>query len=215
MNRENCIIVGSGPAEEMPPAGLYSCGSPLVLCADGGLSRALAAGLKPDALIGDCDSVSVDPPPGIERVLLPEEKDVTDLRACVDYGFERGARSFILLCCTGGRLDHFYANTALLEYILGKGGEGLIADRYNEIRLHAPGRLELPPDDRFPYISLLPYDREVTGVTTEGLYYPLTNALLSRAHSLGVSNRRTDENTPAAVTTTGGLLLVVKSRDIF
>ncbi len=52
---------------------------------------------------------------------------------------------------------------------------------------------------------------KVTGVTTEGLYYPLWDATLEFGTTWGVSNEFAGET--ASVSIKEGLLLVIKSRD--
>ena len=54
-----------------------------VICADGGTRCAAAAGFSVHAYIGDSDSGGI-PPEGAERVLLPAEKDLTDLQAAYE-----------------------------------------------------------------------------------------------------------------------------------
>lgn len=54
---------------------------------------------------------------------------------------ERGYRDFLLLGCTGGRLDHMMGNLAVLLYIRRRGGSALLADENNRARLLAPGTI--------------------------------------------------------------------------
>lgn len=49
---------------------------------------------------------------------------------------DRGYRDFLLLGCTGGRLDHTLANIAVLLYLLRRGADALMADERNFLRLY-------------------------------------------------------------------------------
>jgi len=183
-----CVIFGAGPFD-MPfhrflPEGAEK---PLYVCADGGIENARRAGIAPDIAIGDFDSAQA--PQGVEVAFLPAEKDVTDLRACVDHGLKKGCKTFVLLCCTGGRLDHFLANLSLLEYLDSAGTRGVIANSRNLIRfMGIERRLSFDPVEGYKYVSVLAADPVCRGVTLAGMKYPLNNATVTREDAIGVSN---------------------------
>ena len=158
-----------------------------VFCADGGVRNARAAGLRPDYLIGDWDSGGA-PESDVPCITLPVEKDMTDLQAAVDQALELDYRELLLCGCTGGRLDHTASNLVLLEWIADHGGRALLVDADNEVRLLDSGVLRLTNRPCYHYLSLVPLDRRVTGVTLRGLKYPLTDAVLTRGDTLSVSN---------------------------
>lgn len=176
-----CVVVGSSPE-------VYWDGRvvpDMVLCADGGLHTAFRLGLKPDVWIGDADS-SV-PVPGVKAVALPKEKDYTDTEACLRYGLNHGMGDFILIGCTGGRLDHFLGNVNLLEFLAERGARGVIINDDNEISFYV-SPVEFPSPHHYRYVSILPLDRELSGVSIHGVKYPLREAVLERASSYSVSN---------------------------
>ena len=182
----------------------------LILCADGGLRHVLACGLLPHALIGDGDSGGLNPPLGVEVIRLPTDKDITDTQACIDHGLARGYREFLLLGCSGGpRLDHFLGNLGLLEYCAEHGACGKILDEKHLILLHTGGRMVLPEAWGYRFFSLFALDRRVTGVTLEGLRFPLRDATLERAAPLAVSNQPLYGNGPVSVTLTGRALVIL------
>ena len=76
--------------------------APVVICADGGLLCAKAAGFAPDFYIGDGDSGG-SLPDGCPGVVLPAEKDETDLQAACRLAAQQGCTSLLLTACTGGR----------------------------------------------------------------------------------------------------------------
>ena len=93
--------------------------------------------------------------------------------------------------------------------LLEAGVAGILADEHNEIRMiNKSMKLTKEKDVR---ISLVPVGGKVTGVTTEGMYYPLTDATLEFGTTWGVSNEFAEET--ASVSIKEGLLLVIKSRD--
>ena len=182
----------------------------VVICADGGIRSARDAGLRPDSQIGDWDSGGA-PEPGVPCVTLPVEKDMTDLQAAAEQALGMGCRELLLCGCTGGRLDHTASNLVLLEWIAGRGGLPVMVDEDNEVRfLEGPVELRLTnrPPDR--YLSLIPLDRTLTGVTLRGLKYPLTDARLTRGDTLSVSNE--PQGSEMTVSLASGRALLIRSQ---
>ena len=182
-------------------------GRAAVICADGGTLCAAAAGFSPDAYIGDSDSGGV-PPRGAERVLLPAEKDLTDLQAAYEYARGRGFSRIIATACTGGRQDHHLANLQLLETAWRDGVDLSIWDADNEIRYLCGGRCTIPPGG-FRYFSILPLDRELRGVTIRGAKYCLSGVTVRRGDSLTVSNETM--GVPAEISIGSGAAWIIRS----
>lgn len=180
------IVIGAAPCPDWRFLDAYRDRPVLTICADGGRVNAQRAGLKPDWYVGDSDSGGS--PEGLPSVTLPPEKDVTDLEMAVELAFRQGCTDLILCGCTGGRLDHFLGGVHLLEQMDRRGGTGCLADPENEIRFVRPGVHRLARDDRFRYVSLLPLDEALRGVTLEGAKYPLRDAEVLRWTTLGISN---------------------------
>jgi thiamine pyrophosphokinase len=111
------FIGGEGPSASI--CGGLARGADLIVAADSGLIAAEAAGVRPDWVLGDMDSLD-DPrrlekyPP--ERVLsYPAGKDHTDTELALRLLWERGCGETWLLGGGGGRIDHLLAIRALFE----------------------------------------------------------------------------------------------------
>jgi len=181
----------------------------LVVAADGGIRWARAAGYEPQLLVGDWDSGGA-PEAGIPSVSLPPEKDLTDLQAALELCLKRGLRRAILTACLGGRLDQTVANLGLLEWFSARGGEALAVDSGNEARFWAGEELTLPRDERYKFLSILPLDAAVIGVTLRGVKYPLTGATIHRGDTLTISNEITEARATLSAKT--GRALVIRSQ---
>ena len=119
----------------------------------------------------------------------------------------------LLLCgCTGGRLDHTASNLVLLEWIADHGGRALLVDADNEVRLLDSGVLRLTNRPCYHYLSLVPLDRRVTGVTLRGLKYPLTDAVLTRGDTLSVSNEPLGDEVEICLS--AGRALLIRSQRV-
>lgn len=158
----------------------------IVICADGGYNIAQFLGILPDIVIGDMDSVKGRIPEKIEKIVHPRHKDKTDLHLCIDYALEKGCNEIILLCCFGGRVDHSLASVISLRYIMEKGAVGMLLTKNSKVFM-IKEKVDIKRGE-YTKVSLIPVTETVSGVTTEGLHYPLNNALLRQTDNLGISN---------------------------
>lgn len=204
------LIVGAAPCADLAFLKDYLGEKDwTVICADGGLNAALAAGLCPDYLIGDWDSGG-RPAGDMPCTTLPVEKDFTDLQAAAHWALEQGCRKLLLCGCTGGRLDHTASNLVLLEWIARRGGNAVMADRDNEVRFLENGTLTLADVPHYHYLSVIPLDKLVKGVTLQGVKYPLEGAVITRGDTLTVSN---EPSAPVMeITVEDGAVLLIRSQ---
>lgn len=193
----------------------------LVVAADGGARHAARLGLAIDAWVGDGDSL--DPAglaaltaAGIPMDRRSPEKDESDTELAVRTALERGAHGVVVVGGLGGsRIDHTLANIGLLAMDELADRPAALLDGHSRITfVRAPGPDGTAVRRALPgrvgdLVSLLPFGAGVSGVTTEGLAYPLDDEALPAGPARGLSNVRTAE--AAAVTVRSGLLLVVES----
>jgi thiamine pyrophosphokinase len=189
---------------------------PLVLAADGGAAHCRAAGIQPDLVIGDLDSLAPEEHTrlaglGVEIRVSDRAKDESDLELCVAAALDLGASRITILGGLGvERPEHSIANLLLLadprldgrDVTLVGHGAGIVRIGTSS----GPGRtsIEGAPGD---FVSLLPIGGDVEGVTTTGLRFPLHDETLPVGPSRGLSNEVTGAQ--ATVTTRRGRLLVV------
>lgn len=198
-----CFVVGAGAVD--PALHLTLKPDDLLIAADAGWRTVEGIGLAPHLVVGDFDSLGARPDHP-NTVVLPKEKDVTDMYAAVELGMERGYRRFVLYGGTGGRLAHTVANLQLLCDLAQRGcrgflvGDGTTATAVHNGTLHFPARGE-------GYLSVFCAGDEACGVNLSGLKYQLTDARLTGNFPLGVSNEFA--NQPACVGVTRGTLLVL------
>src|SRR5262249_43011488 len=110
-----------------------------VIAADSGLDHALAAGLQPDLVVGDLDSVS---PEGLAWArqhdvpvdAYPADKDMTDTEIALHAAAAAEVDAVLLLAGEGDRLDHSlsaitslgHASMAWCEHIEARWGRALL-----------------------------------------------------------------------------------------
>ena len=198
-----CYIVGSRPPGEIV---LAAGREALVIAADGGLRHLEDQGLRPDLIVGDFDSLG-RAPQGDNVLRHPVEKDDTDMLLAVRTGLDRGYGAFVLYGGLGGRLDHTLANLQTLHFLAGRGASGwLLGEGMAVTAVSGGGALSFGPERR-GIVSVFCAGPDAEGVCLEGLHYPLSNAVLTSAFPLGVSNQFTGR--PARISLERGTLLVM------
>ncbi len=180
----------------------------LVLCADGGYDHAQRAGITPDFLIGDFDSLSGSAPSDIATVTVPVEKDDTDTGLCIRAAVERGCDDILIIGGLGGRFDHALANIQLMAAAAEHVARIAMKDRGNYVTILKDGKLRLPKKGD-AHLSILSLSDVSLGVCAQGVKYPLFDYAMTRTFPLGVSNEF--EESHAQISVKKGTLLIALS----
>ena len=161
-----------------------------IICADGGTKHLKELNLIADVVIGDFDSSS-DYKKYENKITYPKEKDDTDLGLAINYASDNGFNECVGIGCLGNRLDHTYANIALLKYAFNKGVNLELIDDNTKVFL-VNEKKEILKED-FKYVSIFPFENNVKGINLTGFKYPLNEATLTSDYPLGISNEILDE----------------------
>lgn len=160
----------------------------LVIAADAGYRACRAAGITPDLLLGDFDSME-QPADFANVVRSPVEKDDTDTMLAVKTALEEGCREVFLYGGTGGvRLDHTLANLQSLLYLRRRGARGWMYDRDFLWTVIENETLTVDRTVEWGLLSAFCLGADASGVDEEGVQYPLRDAVLTAEFPLGVSN---------------------------
>ena len=214
MERAECIIVANAPELDAKAYIEHIQAAGRVIAADGGASALLRAGIIPDLVIGDLDSLNSAEQEALEAAgaelrRFPRAKDETDLELALLEAAAQGFRSIDILGALGGRWDHTLANVALLAMEPLRGRRVCLLDQRQ--MLYLVRDQAIIRGQRGDTISLIPLTAAVQGITTHGLQYALDNATLSFEHARGISNVLLEP--PAHVSIGAGLLLIVQHDD--
>jgi thiamine pyrophosphokinase len=176
------IVVGAGDVSAEDLALIRALGHPVV-AADGGALRCLDAGIMPDAVIGDLDSIG-EALAGIPRDRLHRvaEQETTDFDKCL-----RSIAAPLVLAfgVTGPRIDH---TLAVCTTLVQRAEVRAVAVGEVDLIFHAPPRLALDLDAG-SRLSLFPM-AEVTG-RSEGLRWPIDGLSFAPSGRIGTSNEVT------------------------
>jgi thiamine pyrophosphokinase len=132
---------------------------------------------------------------------------MTDSEIAVEIAINKGFNRVMIFGATGTSLDHSISNIFLLKKLTDARIEGIIINENNWVWLIRDEIMLERVDNSC--VTLLPFAGNALGVTTQGLYYPLNDAVLEVGSSWGVSNRFTGDT--ARISLKQGYLLVIVS----
>jgi thiamine pyrophosphokinase len=206
------VVVVTGAAALDPEAVVAVAGADRVVAADGGLDHARAAGLVPDVLVGDLDSVSTEGLRWAEANIPIERHSVDKAATDTELALRSAAASrparLVLVAGRGDRLDHAIAALGALgapELAAIPVVEGWWGD--DQLLIGRPGR---PVDVVRPAgttFSVLALHGPCRGVSLRGARWLMTDADLGSMVGVGVSNEVVEP--PARVEVAAGVVTVI------
>lgn len=109
------VIIANGrfPSHPVPLSCIRE--AEYIICCDGAANDFIARGGVPDAIVGDCDSISEENKIRFADILHPNpDKETNDLTKSVQFCVENGRQEIIIVGGTGKREDHTLGNISLL-----------------------------------------------------------------------------------------------------
>lgn len=201
-----CVIISGSPDTNVEEIKSLCTSDDFIVCADSGYSFAKKAGLTPNLIIGDFDSLKEELPQNTEVVKLNTHKDDTDTEHCVMECIRRGYKDFLLLGSIGGRTDHTFANIATLAFLSEYNYNGIARNNGEEIRILKEGPYEMN-NKKGIIFSVFPYGCESVNVTYKGAEYMLNNKTLTYNVSRGISNVFVDDEAEITINRGRAILL--------
>jgi thiamine pyrophosphokinase len=176
----------------------------IIVCADGGANTALKFGLKPEAIVGDMDSIHAEALVRFRRVQMIEDHDEnsTDLEKAILWTIKQRYTRIVVTGVTGKRLDHTIGNLGVLPKFHADASITFADDRGELSYVGSNVQIDSP---KGTVVSLIPITR-CEGVVTVGLEYTLDNEILELGSREGTSN--VVVSTPATVKVKKGKLLL-------
>ncbi len=131
----------------------------LVVGADGGGERLLAAAIQPDAVVGDMDSLSAAAQEKLaNRLVRDNDPGRSDLEKAVTWARAEGADEIVVVGWSGGRLDHTLAALALAFE-----GVALHDDRFRVTAVDRSAEFTAEPGTLFSLLALPEANISVSG----------------------------------------------------
>lgn len=195
-----CCIVAAGPSEIYIPCGAF------IVAADAGIKKLEKAGIKPDLIIGDFDSLG-ESPTGENVMTFPVEKDDTDTMLALKEAIKRGFDTVYISGGLGGELDHTVANLQTLLYARKNGVSAFLADGIQSATIIDSASPLFFDEDMCGRCSVFAFGGDAHGVDIKGLKYEADRITLTSSFPLGVSNAFNGKK--ASVSVKDGYLLVI------
>lgn len=185
----HAILIGNGEKLSARFIKKWAKGADILAAADGGAVQLARAGLTPDVVIGDLDSLPVALRKQLNpvSVILQETQQNNDLEKALTYLAQKGITSCTLIGFTGGRWDFSFGNLLLLSRFAKKMKLMLAGEEWQFYVLTAGRRFTCSKGAR---ASLLPLTA-CRGVSLKGFVYPLQGASLPVGTTRTLSNQTT------------------------
>ncbi len=211
------IIFANGDLPNLEKARALLHDDDFIIAADGGTRHALALGKTPNVIIGDMDSFNVERLTfKAEIIQLPQDKNETDLELAIQHALTLKPEQVTILAALGGRLDQTLGNIALVSNVepfdklrAGSLTFNVVLDDGIEEVFFCHDHVEIC-GMAGDLVSLIPWQGEVTGVTTTDLKWRLQDETLYPHKTRGISNEMLGDT--AAIQIKSGLLLIVHRR---
>jgi len=183
-----------------------------IIAADKGARYCLDAGVVPDIVVGDMDSIDSA---SLEQLLARDvrlvehsrDKDQTDTQLALDMAVLDSALKVEMLAACGDRFDHSLANVHLLYSALSRGVEAEIIS--SSQRIFLVDKECIVPGSKGQTISLLPLTMRVEGICLSGFRYDLNSASMEIGNPYGISNVITSDKSWIRIGC--GILIVIIS----
>jgi thiamine pyrophosphokinase len=175
-----------------------------IICADGAAGTAVRIGAEPHLVVGDMDSI--DPGDRVKLVragarflVFPPEKDLTDTQIAYELAMKEGAEQVTVWGAVGSRLDHTLSTLCTAFSLVERGIDVCFSSPELDIHL-VRGSITLQAVAG-QTVSVVVLGDRATGVTLDGLKYPLSDAVMEGAWQFGVSNVAAVKNPSVRVET--------------
>ena len=172
LSRYSTIIVGNGetPQGEIPM--LFLQHARFIVCCDGALDKMLKIGIKPDVVIGDCDSISEERRQQFKDIIIEDkDQECNDLQKALKYCLKQQFGPVAILGASGLRDDHQLANLSILN---------MYAERMDLIMVSNYGLFSFISEDTTfastpgQEVSVFSFDGQAL-FSFSGLQYPVHN----------------------------------------
>ncbi len=207
------VIVTGGPVGDDAFVRGQCAAAGLLIAADAGALVLERLSIVPDLAVGDFDTAGPElvarlAVSGIPTETHPVAKDYTDTHLAIIIAIARGATEITVLGALGGpRYDHMLATALSLAASAFAGVRILLVDPLHTMLVLRPGESVALHGVPGEYVSLLALTEEVTGVSGDGLLYPLPT-IFRLGDNIGVSNELVSSDATVSVSGRGRLLVI-------
>lgn len=208
---KRAVLVCNGPLEPVASGRLWKVAQEpdiLRVGVDGGANRFLMLGLSPHVVTGDFDSLTTEDLDRLEArgvsVVSTPDQDYTDFDKALAYVcYELGLTDIQVFGAVGGRLDHTYSVlSALIKYGRDPRLNIRLVDSIGET-FSISGEWKRTGEDLLGRTLSLITLGPVSGITTRGVRWPLSNEALAPGIRDGTLNEITEPEVTVHIDASG------------
>ncbi len=176
VSKVETVILANGefPLHEIPISMLRN--NEYIVCCDGAINKLSQTDIIPQAIVGDCDSLSLENRLKYKGIIHQiKEQDTNDLTKSVRFCLENGKKQIVILGATGKREDHTIANISLLaDYIDWVEDISIVTDYGVFNAISSFSTFESYPGQQVSLFSIDPLP-----VSSHNLIYPVENRIFT------------------------------------
>lgn len=169
------VIIANGRFPTHPTPLSYIERASFIVCCDGAANEFIEIGGKPNAIVGDCDSISKENIVRFADILYPNnDLETNDLTKSVQFCVDKGIKDITIVGGTGKREDHTLGNISLLaEYV--HIANVIMATNWGVFTpINTTTQFKSFIGEQVSIFSI-----DHTRVSSQNLKYPLSNRILS------------------------------------
>jgi thiamine pyrophosphokinase len=169
------VIIANGRFPTHPTPLSYIERASFIVCCDGAANEFIEIGGRPDAIVGDCDSISKDNSVRFSDILYRNnDHETNDLTKSVQFCVDKGKKNIIIVGGTGKREDHTLGNISLLAEYVHIANVVMVTNwgKFTPIKSTTQFKSFLGEQ-----VSIFSIDQ--VKISTKNLKYPLSNRILS------------------------------------
>lgn len=186
----DAVIIANGdfPSHPIPLSIIRN--SKFTVCCDGAVNNLALTGIQPDAIVGDCDSLSIENREKYADIIYRiEEQETNDLTKSVNFCIERGLNNIIILGATGKREDHTIANIGLLADYTDLVKNISMISEYGVFNVISENTVF----ESFESQQVSLFCINPTHISSQGLKYPIENRLFTNWWQATLNEAETTE----------------------
>lgn len=169
------VILANGEFPKHPIASSILNNCEYLVCCDGAINNLEKTIKIPDAIVGDCDSLSEESYIKYKDIIHHiAEQETNDLTKAVHFCLKQGRSEITILGATGKREDHTIANISLLSDYANESDVEMITDYGIFNAIGSDSIFESYPKQQ---ISIISIDRNT--ISSENLVYKIENQIFT------------------------------------
>lgn len=142
-----------------------------LICCDGAINELSKTTTIPDAIVGDCDSMSSENKVRFQTILHPDkDQETNDLTKSIHFSIKQNKKDIIIIGATGKREDHTIANISLLAEHMHLANLRIVTDYGTFTAIDSDSTFESYKGQQ---VSIFSIDNSPLSVTN--LKYPIEN----------------------------------------